>query len=136
MTIAAVGMVYSAVTGSGFWSLPNVIGGIVLGPSRGDSRDLGVATVSGIGFHMVLSAIYGIAIVWLGLNVTHNFIYTGILVGIAIWLINSYGIGSFHAGAHRYAQFNPVWFSFVLHVLYGYVTGLVAGLLIAGRTIG
>jgi hypothetical protein len=129
-SIAAIGMVYGAATGGGFWSLPNSIGGIVLGPDVGDTRSLGLVTLVGICFHMVLSALYGILTVFLAQSLNAGFVSTGIFVGIFVWLFNHFLVGSVLPGAKKHARFNPLWLAFGLHVLYGAITGGVATALI------
>ena len=126
VAIAGVGMIYSAVTGGGLWSLPNSIGGILMGAEVGNTRSFGIVTLVGVGFHMVLSAVYGIATVYLAGLLDVGFVFSGIAVGIFFWLFNHFLIGSASEGARRHAQFNPVWLAFLLHVLYGAATGLVA----------
>jgi hypothetical protein len=126
VTIAGIGMVYSAITGRGFWTLPNSIGGIVLGASAGDTRSFGVVTLVGVGVHMVLSAAYGIATVYLARKLNIEFVYAGVAVGIFFWLFNHFLLGSTTAGARKHVHFNPTWLAFGLHALYGAVTGLVA----------
>jgi hypothetical protein len=126
VAIAGVGMVYRAAIGGGFWSLPNGIGGIALGPERGDSSAFGLPTVTGVGLHMVLSAVYGAVTVWLAHMITHEWILTGFSVGVAVWLFNYYVVGRFHAGAKKLSELNPVWVAFVLHALFGLITGVVA----------
>jgi len=130
MTIAAIGMVYRAAIGKGFWSLPNGIGGIALGTQEGASLAFGPPTVVGVALHMVLSAIYGVLIVALAPALGFGLIGTGVLVGIAVWLFNYYGVGALHAGSRQLAQLNPLWMAFFLHALFGGVTGAVAGWLI------
>jgi hypothetical protein len=126
VAIAGVGMIYSAVTGGGFWTLPNSIGGILMGAEAGNTRSFGVVTLVGACFHMVLSAVYGIATVYLARRFNVGFVYAGIAVGIFFWLFNHFLIGQATEGARKHVQFNPVWLAFLLHVLYGAVTGLVA----------
>lgn len=130
LTIAAVGMVYRAAIGGGFWSLPNGIGGIALGPDAGATRAFGLPTLTGVGLHMVLSAIYGIAIAALAPVLGLSLVVTGFLIGVLVWLFNYYVVGRFHAGSAYLAKLNPVWMAFFLHALYGMVTGLVAGALL------
>ena len=129
VTIAGVGMVYRAAIGKGFWSLPNGIGGIVLGPAAGADRAFGLTTLTGVALHMLLSAIYGVAIVTLAPATGLSFIVTGLLVGVAVWLFNYYVVGAFHAGSKQLAELNPVWMAFLLHALYGGVAGLVLELM-------
>ncbi|MBX9730151.1 MAG: hypothetical protein K2X59_02390 [Sphingomonas sp.] len=131
VTIAAVGMVYRAAIGKGFWSLPNGIGGIALGPDAGATRSFGLATLTGVALHMVLSAVYGIAIVALAPALGIGFVATGFIVGVAVWLVNYYVIGAVHAGSKHLAQLNPVWMAFFLHALYGVVAGIVVQAFIA-----
>lgn len=131
LVIAAVGMAYRAAIGKGFWSLPNGIGGIALGAEQGATVGFGVPTVTGVALHMILSAIYGIVTVSLSPKLGLGLVPTGILVGIVVWLFNYYVVGRVHAGSKHLAELNPVWMAFLLHALYGAVTGIVAGLLIA-----
>jgi hypothetical protein len=130
VAIAGVGMVYRAAIGKGFWSLPNSIGGIALGPEAGASRAFGLTTLTGVALHMVLSAIYGIAIVALAPLLGLGFILTGLLVGVAVWLFNYYVVGAVHAGSKQLAELNPVWMAFFLHALFGVVAGYVVQVLI------
>lgn len=130
LTIAAVGMVYGAATGRGLFSLPNGIGGLVLGSARGDTRSFGVPTVTGVGLHMVLSAIYGVIIILLAQNVTGEYLMTGTVVGVALWLFNYYGVGAVHDGSKKLAGLNPVPVALFLHALFGAVAGIVAHALI------
>lgn len=129
LTIAAVGMVYGAASGRGFWSLPNGIGGIVLGSERGDTRSFGLPTLTGVGLHMVLSALYGVIIVFLGQTITGEYLLTGVVFAIAVWLFNYYAVGAVHAGSKKLAGLNPVPVALFLHALFGAVTGIVAPML-------
>lgn len=128
--IAGIGMVYQAARGNGFWSLPNSIGGIVLGPEAGATRPFGVPTLTGVGFHMVLSAIYGILAVWLAPKLGIGLIATGALVGLVVWGVNHAVIGSVLPGARYHRGVNPLWMAFLLHALYGAITGAVAQILL------
>ncbi len=130
VAIAGVGMVYRAAIGKGFWSLPNGIGGIVLGAEAGAKLPFGIATLTGVALHMLLSAIYGIVIAALAPLLGLGFIVTGFLVGVSVWLFNYYVVGAVHAGSKHLAELNPVWMAFLLHALYGVVAGVVVGMLI------
>ena len=123
--IAGVGMAWRGATGLGFWTLPNSIGGIVLGVERAKSNDFNLTTLTGVGFHMMLSALYGVATLLLAPQLGLGFVTTGVLVGLGIWIVNHYGIGAVHAAAHRHAGLNPLWLAFLLHALFGAITGLV-----------
>lgn len=125
VTIAGIGMVYRAATGQGFWSLPNSIGGIALGAPAAATRAFGLVTLTGVALHMVLSAVYGIAIVGLEPVLGIGFVATGIVVGMLVWVVNHYGVGAVHAGSKAHAGLNPIWLAFSLHALYGMVAGLV-----------
>jgi hypothetical protein len=128
--IAGLGMIYSAAVGGGLWALPNSIGGIVVGPKAGDTRSLGLVTLVGMVFHIALSALYGVAIVYLAQRAGSGYIITGISVGILIWLFNHLLIGAVLPGAKKHAKFNPLWLAVCLHALYGAITGGVAAVLI------
>jgi hypothetical protein len=131
VTIAVIGMLYSAATGGGLWTLPNSIGGILLGAKSGETRSFGVVTLIGVGFHMILSAAYGIATLYLGRQLNVGFVYVGVAVGLFVWLFNHFLIGQLTQGFRKHVQFNPVWLAAALHVLYGAVTGLVTAALVA-----
>lgn len=126
LAIAAAGMVAGAALGSGFWSLPNAIAGLALGAEAGATRDLGLATLVGVGLHMVLSAGFGVATLWVTRRVTREFIFTALAMGIGLWLFNYYAVGLVSAGARAVASLNPVWLGGALHLLFGAVTGVVA----------
>ena len=126
LVIAAVGMSLSAARGTGFWSLPNGIGGIVAGPDAGSSRDFGAITLEGVVLHMVLSAVFGIITVFISRQVTKEYLWTGVVTGLVLWLLNYYAIGAVIPGAHALAELNPVWMGGMLHALFGAVTGVIA----------
>ncbi|TCR70712.1 hypothetical protein [Rhizobium sp. BK376] len=96
-----------------------------MGAEAGDTRKLGMVTLVGVCFHMVLSAAYGLATVLLARRLDIGFVYAGIAVGVFFWLFNHFLIGRATEGARKHVRFNPVWLAFLLHVLYGAVTGLV-----------
>jgi hypothetical protein len=129
-SIAGLGMIYSAAVGGGFWSLPNSIGGIVLGPEAGDTRSLGLVTLVGMAFHIALSVLYGGAIVYLAQRDGLGYVITGISVGILIWLFNHLFVGTLLPGAKKHTEFNPLWLAISLHALYGAIAGAVAAALI------
>lgn len=129
LAIAALGMAYGAASGRGLWTLPNRIGGIILGARRADARSFGVATLVGAALHIVLSAVFGIAIVLLAQDFTHAYLATGLVVGAALWLINYVGIGAIHPGARGVAKLNPVPIALGLHLLFGFITSAVAVLI-------
>jgi hypothetical protein len=129
LAVAALGMAYGAASGRGLWTLPNSIGGIILGPRRADARSFGVATLVGVALHIVLSAVFGIVIVLLAQDFTHAYLATGLVVGIALWLINYVGIGAIHPGAREVAKLNPVPIALGPHLLFGFITSGVAVLI-------
>lgn len=126
LSIAALGMTYGAATGRGFWALPNSIGGLILGPRRGAVRSFGVPTLVGGALHVALSALFGVVIVLLAQGFAHAYFATGVVAGIALWLINYVGIGAIHAGSREVAKLNPVPIALGLHVLFGLITSVVA----------
>jgi len=126
LAIAAVGMTLSALRGTGFWSLPNGIAGIAVGPDAGATREFGVVTLEGVALHMILSALFGIVTLFAIRRLTKEYMLTGVVAGLVLWAINYYAIGSFIPGAHALAQLNPVWMGGMLHALFGAVTGITA----------
>ncbi|WP_374022237.1 hypothetical protein [Mycobacterium sp. HNNTM2301] len=129
LAIAALSMAYGATSGRGLWTLPNTIGGIILGPRRENARSFGVATLVGVALHIVLSAVFGVAIVLLAQNFTHAYLATGLVAGVAIWLINYVGIGAIHPASREVAKLNPVPIALGLHILFGLITSVVAVLI-------
>lgn len=130
MAIAALGMSYGAATSRGLWALPNRIGGLLLGPRPVGQEVFGTSTVMGVLLHLLLSAAYGIAIVLIARNLTHNYAVTGLAVGVAIWIVNYYGVGAIHAASRQIAQLNPAPVALALHALYGIIAGLLGQALI------
>lgn len=126
LAIAALGMAYGAASGRGLWALPNSIGGLILGPRRADTRVFGVATLVGVALHVLLSAAFGVAIVLLAQGFTHAYLVTGLVAGVALWLINYVAIGAIHLGARGIAKVNPVPIALGLHLLFGFITSVVA----------
>jgi hypothetical protein len=126
LAIAAAGMSLSALRGTGFWSLPNGIAGIAVGPAAGATRDLGLVTLEGVVLHMVLSAVFGVVTLFIIRRLTKEYLLTAVAAGLLLWVINYYAIGSFVPGAHALAELNPVWMGGLLHALFGAVTGLTA----------
>ena len=126
LAIAAVGMVLGALLGTGFWSLPNAIGGIALGPTAGATRDFGLITLVGVMLHMGLSAGYGVFTRGVIRYLTREHLLTAVAAAIALWVVNYYVIGAFVPGARAMAALNPVWMALGLHVLFGAVVGVVS----------
>ncbi|MCV7257113.1 hypothetical protein [Mycobacterium shimoidei] len=130
LSIAALGMAYGGATGRGLWALPNSIGGLILGPSRGGAKSFGVPTLVGAALHIVFSALFGVIIVVLAQGVTHAYVATGVAAGVALWLINYVGIGAIHAGSREVAKLNPVPIALGLHILFGSITSVIAVLIL------
>jgi hypothetical protein len=129
LAMAALGMAYGAASGRGLWTLPNSIGGIILGPRREGAKSFGVATLLGVALHIVLSAVFGIVIVLLAQDFTHAYVTTGLVVGAALWLINYVGIAAIHPGSREVTKVNPIPIAFGLHLLFGLITSVVAVLI-------
>ncbi|WP_156673036.1 hypothetical protein [Mycobacterium sp. E3251] len=89
-----------------------------------------MATLVGVALHILLSAVFGIAIVLLAQDLTHAYLATGLAAGVALWLINYVGIGTIHLGARGVAMVNPVPVGLGLHLLFGFITGVVAVLIL------
>ncbi|MCV7395042.1 hypothetical protein [Mycobacterium paraseoulense] len=130
LAIAALGMAYGAVSGRGVWTLPNRISGIILGPRGAADRLFGLATLVGVALHILLSAVFGVVIVLIAQDFTHAYLASGLVVGVALWLINYVGIGAIHPGAREVAKLNPVPIALGLHLLFGLIAGTVAVLVI------
>ena len=109
-----------------FGLCPTVSAAFLAGAEAGNTRSFGMVTILGVYFHMLLSAICGIAIVYFAHQLNIGFVFAGIAVSIFFWRFDYFLIGTASEGAGKHVQFNPVWFAFLLHVLYGAVTGLVA----------
>ena len=126
LAIAALGMAYGVASGRGLWTLPNSIGGIILGPRREDAKSFGVATLLGVALHVVLSSVFGIVIVLLAQDFTHAYVITGLVGGAALWFINYVGIAAIHSGSREVSKVNPVPVALGLHLLFGFTTSVVA----------
>lgn len=126
LVIAAVGMTAGAARGTGFFSLPNAIGGIALGASAGATTAVGLVTLVGVLLHVALAATYGVVTTAASRLVTREYVGTAIAAAALLWLVNYYAIAAVLPGAAAMAALNPAWLAGGLHVLFGAVTGTVA----------
>jgi hypothetical protein len=60
IVMAMVAMMITAFNGMGFWTMPTMIGGLLLGPSAVAQGGVGIIIV-GLAIHMMLSGLFGIA---------------------------------------------------------------------------
>ncbi len=124
IAMAMVVMLVSAVMGMGFWAMPQMISGLVLG-SQAAMAGGATAILVGLVVHMMLSAVYGLIYAWIVNAVTHEFWLTGIAFGIVLWVVNFYGFGSFWPAAAM-MQKEPLMLAIVSHAIFGLVTAGVA----------
>ncbi|OBG74135.1 hypothetical protein [Mycobacterium sp. E3305] len=89
-----------------------------------------MATLVGGALHVTLSAVFGVVIVLVSQDFTHAYLSTGLVAGVALWLINYVGVGAIDSGARGVARVNPVPIALGLHLLFGLITSVVAVLIL------
>lgn len=115
-------MLMVMLIGQSPWGPPRMIAAMVTGagvlppPATFDLEALMAAMM----VHFPLSIVYGIIIAWIVRSLpTGRAILVGAVIGVAIYLINFYGVASFvfewFANARN-------WVSFVTHMMFGLVT--------------
>lgn len=115
-------MLLVMLTGQSPWGPPRMIAAMVLG---GDvlpppaSFDLGVVMTAML-VHFLLSAVYGIIIGWIARLVTPGrALLVGAAIGLAIYLVNFYGIASV---VFEWFSMARNWVSITAHLIFGLVT--------------
>ena len=122
LIMAVVAMMVTAAMGMGIFETPAMIAGLVLGPGAAGIT----AVLVGFVVHMMFSAIFGVLFAAIVNGVTHEFVGTGLALGIALWLVNFYAIASVLPSARMVAQSEPFWLALMTHALFGISTGLLA----------
>lgn len=124
--MAIVTMMITAAMGMGFWTMLVMIAGIVLGPSAMmGGLSVGVLVIGAI-IHMALSMMFGVVYAVIVNAVTHEFIVTGLIFGIVLWLFNFYVLGLIIPGALMMAQHEPTWLAIATHLIYGFTLGALS----------
>lgn len=115
-------MLMVMLIGQSPWAPPRMIAAMVLGdevlppPATFDAGVLATAMM----IHFPLSILYGIVIGWIVQRMSRTgALLAGAAIGLAIYLINFYGIASF---AFEWFAMARNWVSLVTHVLFGLVT--------------
>ena len=125
IVMAIVAMMITGGMGMGLFAMPAMIAGLVLGTAAAMSGGAMVVIV-GLMLHMMLSAMFGVVFVTLVNYATHEFVWTGLIFGLALWVFNFYVIGAFIPAAHMMAQQEPAWLAIMTHAVFGISTGLLA----------
>lgn len=132
IAMAMVTMMVTAMMGMGAFAMPQMIGGLLLGPGAAMSGGAGVVMI-GLMLHMMFSIVFGLIYAAIVNSATHEFWVTGIVFGIVLWLFNFYVVGLFLPGA-RAMQSEPLWLAVMNHMVFGLVTAWVAKAL-ASRSV-
>ncbi|MGC8484194.1 MAG: hypothetical protein ACP5O6_00970 [Candidatus Baltobacteraceae bacterium] len=125
IAMALVAMMATAALGMGLFAAPTMIGGIALGPEavmRGGAEIIMV----GLALHMMLSIMFGLVYAFFVNTWTHEIWATGIVLALALWVFNFYGVGAILPGAHLMAQKEPLFLAVMTHVVFGAVMAYVA----------
>ncbi|GAC1458124.1 MAG: hypothetical protein PVSMB1_07970 [Gemmatimonadaceae bacterium] len=125
IVMAMVAMMVTATLGMGLWAMPAMIAGLILGPQAAMSGGLGVIG-TGLALHMMLSAIFGVVLGIVVNKATHEFVFTGAAVGLALWIVNFYLVGALWQPATLMAQHEPAWLAAMTHLVFGLATGYTA----------
>jgi hypothetical protein len=131
MVMAMWSMIVLWLTGAGFWTPVNLIASTVWRGAPLDARFSGGAVVLGLAVHMTMSMALGMAVAVAVRAVTPLaarpavLAMTGMVFGIAVWLVMQYGLWP-AVDAAAAPRFTP-WMFALGHVMFGAVTALLAG---------
>ncbi len=125
LVMAMIAMIATLTMGMGAMAMPDMIGGLILGP--GVSMTGGaLVTFVGLLLHMMLSALFGVLYAVIVKHVTHEFLFTAIAYGLALWIVNFYVVGNILPNAGAFAQHDPLFLAVLTHLAYGVTLGLGA----------
>lgn len=125
IVMALVTMMITALMGMGLWALPAMIAALLLGPPATMGVTAGVIMI-GLVIHMVLSMMFGVVYAAIVNFFSHEFLLTGTLFGLLLWIVNFYVIGLFVPGARMMAQNEPIWLAIMSHLIFGVTLGLLS----------
>jgi len=74
----------------------------------------------------MLSIAFGLVFAFVVNTWTHEIWTTGIVLALALWLFNFYGIGAILPGAHAMAQHEPLLLAVMTHLVFGVVMAFAA----------
>lgn len=125
IVMALVTMMITALMGMGLWALPAMIAALLLGSPATMGVTAGVIMI-GLVIHMVLSMMFGVVYAAIVNFFSHEFLLTGTLFGLLLWIVNFYVIGLFVPGARMMAQNEPIWLAIMSHLIFGVTLGLLS----------
>ncbi|HVA26908.1 MAG TPA: hypothetical protein VNF68_01945 [Candidatus Baltobacteraceae bacterium] len=125
IAMALVAMMATAALGMGLFAAPIMIGGIALGPAAVMGGGVEIIIV-GLALHMMLSIVFGLFYALVVNAWTHEIWTTGIVLALALWIFNFYGVGAILPGAHLMAQNEPLLLAVMTHLVFGAVMAFVA----------
>ncbi|TAM57665.1 hypothetical protein EPN52_12485 [bacterium] len=124
LLMAMIGMIATATMGMGALAMPDMIGGLILGPGVSMSGGA-LAALTGLMLHMLLSGLFGVIYTMtISRWIVRAPVLTGLLYGLALWGVNFYVIGSILPNASGLVQHDPVFLAVLTHLAYGAVLGL------------
>lgn len=132
IVMAMFAMVVAALTDHGLWAPPRAITALVFGTQN---AGIGFATgpvVAGMMVHMMLSGMFGVGYA-LVIGFTTSRLALGVqaligmMLGVALWAVNTYVLAGFLNGREVFTSAMPVWAWFAGHVMFGVALGLLYG---------
>lgn len=118
-------MMITWAMGMGFLTMLAMIAAVLAPTATIGGAGLGVLVLGAL-IHMALSMMFGVLYAVIVNSVTHEFVGTGIAVGLGLWLVNFYILGLVIPGAHMMAQHEPVWLAAASHLIFGFTLGVLS----------
>lgn len=126
IAMAIVAMMITWAMGMGFWTMLVMIASLVVGQSAMiGGLSLGVLMLGAI-IHMALSMMFGVMYAAVVNLATREFIGTGLVFGLVLWLFDFYVLGLVFPGARLMAAHEPAWLAIVTHLTYGFTLGTLS----------
>jgi hypothetical protein len=123
--MAIVAMLISWAAGTGLWSTLNEFAPIALGSAAAATGGPSV-TLTGLAVLLGFSAMFGAVLVRLCNRVTHELTWTGVALGLGLWILDHYLVPAAVPCARPFAESQPAWLASPLHAIFGFIVAEVA----------
>jgi hypothetical protein len=118
--MAIVAMLISWAAGAGLWSTLNDIAAIALG-SAAAAKGGSSVTLTGLVVLVGSSATFGALLARLCNHVTHELTWTGVALGLGLWILDHYLLPAAVPCTRPFADSQPAWLASALHAVFGFV---------------
>ncbi len=129
VVMAMFAMMVAALAGMGLWAPPRGITALVFGTQRSGAGFAVRPVVTGMMLHMMPSAAFGVGYALIVGNAASRLALgakavIGIMLGVALWTINTYALAGFLNGREVFTSAHAAWVWFAGQVMFGVVLGL------------